>query len=225
MRLLNNYKIPAGYADGSNRQQIEGGLAFYQGGSSQGQGNAKGIKWKGETGCYHCKALDHTKSNCPGLKALEDGIDQLNVEEDHPLPEEGVQNLNVHELSNCGVTMVQEKKRRPSILKQNHFHVDSCTLYASTPFKELLDGVSKKDVGLLGHGNAGRFFMGKSGELGDVKNVWLNEDGISNILPLNKLIMIFQVKFVSAKSNKFTVHTKGGVVVLDNNEAGMPYIE
>ena len=29
MCLLNSYKIPAGYCGGNNRQQVEGGLAFY----------------------------------------------------------------------------------------------------------------------------------------------------------------------------------------------------
>lgn len=225
MRLLNNYKIPTRYGGGSNRQQMEGGLAFYQGGSSQGQENGKGIRWRGEPGCYHCKALDHTKSNCPELKALEHEIVQFNVEEDHPSPVEGVQNLNVHELSGSGITMVQKKICGLSVLKLNHLYMDSCTSYASTPFREVLDGVSKKDIGLLGHGNAGSTFMGKSGELGDIKNIWVNEDGTANILPLSELTKIYQKTFDSAKSNKFTVHTKGGEVVLENNEIGMPYID
>jgi hypothetical protein len=117
-------------------------------------------------------------------------------------------------------------KQTLDILKPNHLLVDSCVSYSSTPYRKLLDDLHSHDTGLIGHGNAGSTYMKEAGSIGSLKQVWLNEEGIANILPLSELIKMCRVTFDSACSDRFTVHMKAGPVELCNNEAGMPpYID
>ena len=67
--------------------------------------------------------------------------------------------------------------------------------------------------------------MKEVGSIGSLKKVWLNEDSIANILPFSELIKMCCVTFNSDKSDWFTMRTKKGPVELQNNEAGMLYID
>jgi hypothetical protein len=210
LRLLNNYKLPK-QRDPQNTE-TDGGhedrLAFVQQGS--------GLK------CWHCDEKGHTKSTCPKLKEIEQGAQNLNVE-DTPEPEVGIDNLNVHGLSLLGSS--QSSKKVLDILKPHHLLVDSCASYCSTPYRGLLKDIAPQGTGLIGHGNAGSKFMKEAGSIGALDKVWVNEEGITNIIPLSELIKICRVTFHSGTSDRFTVHTKEGPVELCNNEAGMPYID
>ena len=212
LRLLNNYKGPK--STGANNRVRAGGegVAFLQ--------DQKGR-------CWHCGKVGHRKNECPDLKNIEEGTDNLNIDDDTGQDQgqetkEGIDNFNIH-----GFSMLQgEPKRKvPGILKPNHMYVDTCASYASSPYPELLESIEKQKRGLMGHGNAGSTFMGESGSLGKVKNVWVNKGGIANILPFSELIKICRVTFDSDKSDQFVVHTEEGPVSLRNNEVGMPYID
>jgi hypothetical protein len=212
LRLLNNYKT-TGKAPTAPPPRNGDGLTFLQDGENKG--------------CWHCGDAKHRKADCPKLKALEEGTDNLNIADQGgspPAPELVFDNFNIHEE---GISMLQRgaERRGPSILKANHLYVDTCASYASTPYPEILTSVERKSRGLVGHGNAGSTVMGESGTLGGLKNVWVNQGGIANILPFSQLIKMCRVTFDSEHGDHFVVHTEDGPVSLKNNEVGMPYID
>jgi hypothetical protein len=222
LRMMNTYKGPK---QRDVRDQVEDGaedrLAFVQQG-----GTNPNLK------CWHCNEKGHAKNNCPKLKEIEEGAQNLNIEDSEEpeatpppkfCPQTGQQLLNVHGLTLLG--SAKSSKQVLDVLKPHHLLVDSCASYCSTPYRELLDKIAPQDTGLIGHGNAGSTYMNEAGSIGSLDKVWLNEEGIANILPLSELIKICRVTFDSEKSDRFTVHTKAGPVELSNNEAGMPYID
>lgn len=103
------------------------------------------------------------------------GSDNLNVDSGQGAGEEvreGFQELTI------GLSMLQggeEQQRGPSILKKNHLYVDTCATYASTPYPEILTGISQQGSGLIGHGNAGSVLMDQAGSLGAISEVWVNK--------------------------------------------------
>jgi hypothetical protein len=210
LRLLNNYKTTGKAPTAPNPKPD--GLTFLQ----EGRDNK---------GCWHCGDPKHRKADCPKLKSLEEGTDNPNInEEGGEPPEQGIDNFNIHRE---GVDLLQggNRRRGPSILRPNHLYVDTCASYASTPYPELLISIEKRGNGLVGHSNAGSTVMGESGSLEGLKNVWVNESGIANIIPFSELIKMCRVTFDSEAGNQFVVHTKDGAVPLQNNEVGMPYID
>ena len=70
------------------------------------------------------------------------------------------------------------------VLQPNHLYIDTCASYASTPYCNLLDNVWEADRGLVGHSNCGATTMTHIGDVGRITNMWLNESGIANIVPL-----------------------------------------
>ncbi|KAL7503385.1 hypothetical protein ACHAXN_001183 [Cyclotella atomus] len=139
------------------------------------------------------------------------GSDNLNVDSGQGAGEEvreGFQELTI------GLSMLQggeEQQRGPSILKKNHLYVDTCATYASTPYPEILTGISQQGSGLIGHGNAGSVLMDQAGSLGAISEVWVNK--------------CKHLAFCRAHQDS-QVHTKEGPVMeLMSNEAGMPYID
>jgi hypothetical protein len=216
LRLINNYKASGKQPHNNPNPRSGDGLSFLQNNS--------------EKGCWHCGDAGHRKNECPKLKSIEEGTDNLNINEGAGgsgpgglPPEQGVDNFNID-----GFSMIQggsNQRTGPSILKPNHLYVDTCASYASTPYPELFTGIKTEDRGLIGHGNAGSTVMGETGHLGKLNKAWVNRGGIANIVPFNELIKHCRVTFDSTEGNNFVVHTKDGSVALHNNEAGMPYID
>ncbi|KAL7509414.1 hypothetical protein ACHAXN_008346 [Cyclotella atomus] len=111
-------------------------------------------------------------------------MQNLNIE-DSPEPEVGIDNLNVHGLTLLGSG--KSGKQTLDILKPTHLLVDSCASYCSTPYRDLLKNIIPQDTGLIGYGNAGSTYMKEAGSIGNLNKVWLNEEGIANILPLRRV--------------------------------------
>jgi hypothetical protein len=70
------------------------------------------------------------------------------------------------------------------ILHPSHLYIDTCASYDSTPDCHLLDNVKAQKRGLVGHSNCGAATIGKTRNLGHIDKMWLNEGGITSIVPL-----------------------------------------
>ncbi len=99
--------------------------------------------------------------------------------------------------ANKGLTMVQDEKEEKlgvcGILSKHHVYIDTCASYASTPYPELLENMRKQARGLVGHSNAGSCGMDTAGEMGAVKQMWLNKGRVATIIPLKVLKKIWPV--------------------------------
>lgn len=83
LRLLNNYRSGLKSTPRPDQNLNSDGVAFLQ---------------QQEKGCWHCKKTGHNKSDCPELKALEQGTDIPNIGSGQGSGEnarQGVDNLNV----------------------------------------------------------------------------------------------------------------------------------
>jgi hypothetical protein len=149
MRLLTDYVPPPRLQ--RMRDPDGEGLAFVQGEGGALRGPKKDIK------CFHCNR-PHYKSECPELKLLDAGIQNLNIDN---LSEE-------HSLFSAddGYGLVQKQaKGVRGILSPYHAYIDTCASYSSTPYPELLSNLKKQARGLIGHSNEG------SGSLGALEQV------------------------------------------------------
>jgi hypothetical protein len=105
-------------------------------------------------------------------------------------------------------------------------YINTCARYSSTPYPELLSNLKKQVHGLIGYSNAGSCGMDYSGSLGALKQVWLNEDGETAIIPLKQLETLCPVVYNSTRNEgAFICRTTEGDVVLKNNGKGMPYLD
>ncbi len=187
------------------------GLAFIQGKGGASRGPNKDIK------CYHCGG-PHYKNECPKLKLLDSGIQNLNIDDCN----------DEHNLfsANDGYGLIQKQaKGVQGILSPYHTYINTCASYSSTPYPELLSNLKKQARGLIGHSNAGLCGMDSSGSLGALKQVWLNEGRVAMIIPLKQLAKLCPVVYDSTRhGGAFVCCTKDGDVVLKNNGKGMPYL-
>ena len=117
MRLLTDYVPPPRLQRA--RDPDGEGLAFVQGEGGALRGPKKDIK------CFHCNG-PHYKSECPELKLLD----------------AGVQNLNIDDCSEEHSLLKQAKGVR-GILSPYHAYIDTCASYSSTPYPELLSNLKK----------------------------------------------------------------------------------
>jgi hypothetical protein len=98
LHLLSNHSTPTTRrVAGQHTVPAGDGVAFLQG---QGQKDTSKLK------CWHCGEQGHAKSERPQLKAIEEGTDQLNVD-DTPEPDEGLDNFNID-----GLTVIQNGSRK-----------------------------------------------------------------------------------------------------------------
>ena len=112
------------------------------------------------------------------------------------------------------------------ILSPYHTYIDMCTSYSSTPYPELLSNLKKQARGPIGRSNAGLCRMDSSGSLGALEQVWLNEGGVTMIIPLKQLEKLCPVVYDSTRNRgSFICRTKDGNVVLKNNGKCMPYLD
>jgi hypothetical protein len=68
-----------------------------------------------------------------------------------------------------------------------HLYINTCASYASTPYRKHLGNVEMQERGLVGHSNAGLCGMDTAGDMGAIKQMWLNKGGAVTIMPLKVL--------------------------------------
>ncbi len=121
---------------------------------------------------------------------------------------------------------LQGQKGIHGILLSHHVYINTCASYASTLYPHLLKNLKKEERALVGHSNMGSGGMEMSGELGSVKQMWLNEGGVVTIIPLKVLEKIWPVSYDSRRNGGcFVIHTDRGNIIVKNNSNGMPYLD
>jgi hypothetical protein len=65
--------------------------------------------------------------------------------------------------------------------------MNTCASYTSTPYCEHLGNMEVQERGLVGHSNAGLCGMDTAGDMGAIKQMWLNKGGVVAIVPLKVL--------------------------------------
>ena len=170
-----------------------------------------------------CGLKGHYKSNCPELQ-----VQELDV---------GVQNLDIdmceeaHSLfsANKGWIMVQEEKKESSgvqgIFLKHHVYIDKCASYLSTLYPNLLENMKKQAQVLGRQSNAGSCRMDTTGEMGSIKQMWLNKGGGATIIPLKVLETIWTVTYDSRHfCRSFVIHLNQGNIIVKNNIRGMSFL-
>jgi hypothetical protein len=67
--------------------------------------------------------------------------------------------------------------------------------------------------------------MDTAGEMGAIKQVWLNKGGVATIVPLKILEKIWPVTYDSrCFGGLCVIHTNQGNIIIKNNSKGMPYL-
>jgi hypothetical protein len=69
--------------------------------------------------------------------------------------------------------------------------------------------------------------MSKVGDLGTISQVWVNEGGIANIVPLKVLEKVWRITYDShwgMNAGHFVIHTDMGNIKVCNNKKEMPYL-
>jgi hypothetical protein len=99
------------------------------------------LKSKGEVECWHCGGL-HFKKECPELKLLDTGIQNLNIN--------NCSKENNLFSTDDGYGLIQKQaKGVRGILSPYHAYIDTCASYSSTPYLELLLNLKKQADGLI----------------------------------------------------------------------------
>ena len=112
------------------------------------------------------------------------------------------------------------------ILSKYHLYINTCASYASTPYHEHLGNVEVQERGLVGHSNVGLCGMDTAGDMGTIKQMWLNEGVVAVIVPLKVLEKIRPVTYNSScDDGQFIWHTDQGGIVIKSNSKGMPYLD
>jgi hypothetical protein len=100
-----------------------------------------------------------------------------------------------------GLAIVQdeekEEKEVKGILSKCHLHINMCASYASTPYHDHLGNVEVQECSLVGHSNAGLCGIDTAGDMGAIKQMWLNKGGVAAIVPLKVLKKIRLVTYNS----------------------------
>jgi hypothetical protein len=152
----------------------------------------------------------------------------------------GVQNLNIN---NCEegrglflskkdkrLAIVQDKEKEEKgvqgVLLKHHLYVNTCASYAITPYCEHLGYMEVQKRSLVGHRNEGLCGMDTAGDMGAIKQMWLNEGGVAAIAPLKVLMKILPVAYDSrCDDGQFIWHTDQGDIFIKNNSKGLPYLD
>jgi hypothetical protein len=86
--------------------------------------------------------------------------------------------------------------------------------------------VEVQERGLVGHSNVGLCGMDTAGDMGTIKQMWLNEGVVAVIVPFKVLEKIQPVTFDSRRHDgQFIWHTDQGDIVIKNNSKGMPCLD
>jgi hypothetical protein len=180
----------------------------------------------GDILCWHCGKKGHYRSNCPQIQ-----VQEIDV---------GVQNLNIgnceegHSLFSSkkdkGLSIVQDEEKEEEvvwgIISKFHLYINTCTSYASTPYRKHLENMEVQECGLVGHSNTGLCGMDTAGDMGAIKQMWLNKGRVATTVPLKVLEKIWPVIYDSRRhSGKLVWHTDQGDIVIKNNSKGMLYLD
>jgi hypothetical protein len=112
------------------------------------------------------------------------------------------------------------------ILAPYHVYIYTCTSYASTPYPQIPRHLMMQAHRLVGHSNVGLCGMNSSGELGAIKQMWLNKGGVATISPLKQIELILTVSYNSGSNRGlFIIHSNQGDIIVRNNNKGMPFID
>jgi hypothetical protein len=191
--LLNNYKGPLRMMQ--VRKPDGDGLASVQRAAvgQQGQGG------RGAANFWHCGKLEHMKNRCPELqvKGIDEEVDNLNLSVD--------EGTDVHALFSTevgcgkeGCSLTQDKTTGVHrILHPNNLYLGTCASYASIPYCNLLSNVARQTQRLVGHTNSSSITMSEAGHLSALQEVWYNQGGIANIVPLKELSKIWWIMYDS----------------------------
>jgi hypothetical protein len=68
--------------------------------------------------------------------------------------------------------------------------------------------------------------MDTAGEIGVIKQMWLNEGGVATIIPFKILEKIWLVRYDSRCFGRlFLIHADQDNIIIKNNSKGMPYLD
>jgi hypothetical protein len=161
--------------------------------------------------------MGHYKNKCLELQVLVLGI-QINIDKCN----------KEHALfySNDGYDLIQKQEKGvQGILSPYHAFIDMCTSYASTLYPHLLTNLKNEKCRLIGHSNAGSCGKYSSGEMGALKQMWMNKDRVATIILLKLLKKLWEFTYdYRLHSSAFVFHTDNGNIILCNNKNGMPYL-
>jgi hypothetical protein len=80
--------------------------------------------------------------------------------------------------------------------------------------------------GLVGHSNAGPWGMNSSGELGAIKQMWLNKGCVATIIPLKQIKLMLPISYNSGSyGGLFDIHSNQGDIIVGNYNKGIPFID
>ncbi len=78
----------------------------------------------------------------------------------------------------------------------------------------------------VGHSNAGLCRMDTAGEMGAIKQMWLNEGRVATITPLKVLEKIWSIRYnFRCFDGSFVIHANQGNIIIKNTSKGMPYLD
>lgn len=209
VKLLNNYRsgIPKYRPKGGRSDE---NVAFVQGGEE------KKKKDKSHIECYNCHEKGHYASECPS-KGTEDGVANLNIND-----EDDEFRVRFLQMGSHDYTFHQSGE---SGLNKNHVYLDTCSTFHQIVNADLVKSIKETKNSLTGRCNAGTTHTNKKGKFGSLE-VWVNEQGIANILSFDKLEEHFEISYHTKETNKtFIVHTNKGDLHFKRNAIVLPYID
>jgi hypothetical protein len=209
-------------ARGKNGKKVEGNRADTGGNNDlstvtadTGTGDgAVRTNSKGESHCFHCRAIDHWVFKCPQLSKEQQAQLHMNVrsqeEREHEQAEEGHQSLNV--------TLAQAGE-----LPDNWAYLDGCSMVTAFKTDNYLREIEMVPGGIKKNCNAGAVMANKRGKYRGL-NVWYIHDGITNIFSMHELEKMYRITYDSW-DGYYKVHTPKGCVRFYKDEQGLPFID
>jgi hypothetical protein len=132
---------------------------------------------KGESHCFHCRAIDHWAFECPQLSKEQQAQSHMNVRSQEEREQE--QAKEGHQLPNVMLAQAGE-------LHDNQAYLDGCSTVTTFKTAKYLREIEMVLGGIKINCNAGAVMTNKRRKYGRLK-VWYIPDGIANIFSMHKL--------------------------------------